>query len=262
MVVDKHTDKPALIAKIGALGGQVDHEQPGSILLEVTLTGAQLRQVARLDEVLWIDRWSAEEEDMDNSRIQSGSNTIETAAGYTGTGIHTHIYEGLETGHVDWNTVPTNVRSGGGAASHGHCTAGIVFGNGTSAPQARGHAPDAVGFYTNYSTVTAGWSRNAVIGDVVNVHECLWTTASWGNTRTTAYTAISADADDIVFDHRIPWTQSQSNQGNTAPTNNSRPQAWGKNIISVGGMWHQNNSRGATGPGPLRLRHELVNINL
>ncbi|MEO6595738.1 MAG: S8 family serine peptidase, partial [Planctomycetota bacterium] len=133
------------------------------------------------------------------------------------------------------------VRSGGEAQRHGHCTTGIVFGDGTSNASARGMAPDAVGFYTNYSTVTGGFSRNMVINDVVNVHNCMFTTASWGGGVTSAYTAVSADADDIVFDHRIPWTNSMSNQGNT----NVRPEAWAKNVISIGGVQHFNNSNPA-----------------
>jgi hypothetical protein len=52
---------------------------------------------------------------------------------------------------------------------------------------------------------------------------------------------VSADADDIIFDHRIPWTQSQSNLGDQ----NSRPQAWAKNIFSIGGVQHFDNSNPA-----------------
>ncbi|MFM1872034.1 MAG: hypothetical protein RL398_1456, partial [Planctomycetota bacterium] len=250
---DKRRDKQALEAKILALGGKVYDRHLGSLLFTAELDGAQLLAAARLDEVLWIDRWSAPEVDMDNARAQDGADAVEAAGGYTGSGIRGHVYEGVEFNHPDFNTPLTNVRSGGAADSHGHCTAGCVFGNGTSAPQARGMAPDAVGFYTNYSSVTAGFSRNMVIDEVVNVHQCMFTTASWGDARTTLYTSVSADSDDIVFDHRIPWTQSQSNAGNQQ----SRPQAWAKNVISVGGMFHYNNSNpgddswgggGSTGP--------------
>ncbi|MCA8965354.1 MAG: S8 family serine peptidase [Planctomycetes bacterium] len=266
VMADKRRDKKALEAKIVAIGGKVFDRHEGSLLFTAELDGPELLAAARLDEVLWIDRWTPEEEDMDNARIQDGANAIETAGGYTGAGVRGHVYEGVEYNHPDFTTPMTNVRSGGQAQSHGHCTAGCVFGNGTSAPQARGMAPDAVGFYTNYSTVTAGWSRNQVIGDVVNVHNCMFTTASWGNTQTQLYTSVSADADDIVFDYRIPWTQSMSNLG----TNNARPQAWGKNIISIGGIYHYDNSivaddswsgGGSTGPAhDGRIKPDLCNF--
>ncbi|MBI5852745.1 MAG: S8 family serine peptidase [Planctomycetes bacterium] len=239
VVTDKRSDKPALGTKIRALGGRVVDPQEGSILFTVELDHAGLLAAARFDEVLWIDRWTAPEEDMNNARIQGGANYVETQGGYTGTGVRGHVYEGVEATHQDFTTPMTNVLSGGAPDAHGHSTAGIVFGNGTSNPLGRGMAPNARGFYTNYSS--AQGSRNAVLGVVVNTHECMFTTASWGDARTRLYTSISADADDIIFDHRIPWTQSQSNAGNQ----DSRPQAWAKNIISIGGVAHFDNSNAA-----------------
>ncbi|MEC7584376.1 MAG: S8 family serine peptidase [Planctomycetota bacterium] len=252
VVVDKRQDKPGLMAKIAGIGGQIDNEQDGSILLEATLTGAQLQQVAQFDEVLWIDRWTATDYDMDNARIQGGGNHVETQGNYTGTGVGAHIYEGIEASHPDFTGTVTNVLSSGASAAHGHATAGIVFGNGTSNSNVRGMAPDANKFYTDNSSVST--SRWQVVNDLVNNLEVSHTTASWGNARTRSYTSISADADDIIFDHNIAWTQSQSNAGNQ----DSRPQAWAKNIFSIGGVNHGNNSNagddswaaggGSTGP--------------
>ena len=239
VVTDKRTDKPALARNIAAIGGRVVDWQEGSILFVVELDGAQLTRAVRLDEVLWIDQWSPPELDMNNARIQGGADYIETMGGYTGQGVRGHVYEGVEATHRDFTIPFTNVLSGGGADTHGHCTAGIIFGNGTSNPIARGMAPDAQGFFTQYSSVSQ--SRNATIGVVVNTHQCLFTTASWGDARTRAYTSVSADADDIIFDHRIPWTQSQSNSGNQ----DSRPQAWAKNIFSIGGVAHFDNANPA-----------------
>jgi hypothetical protein len=254
VVVDKRRDKPALLRQIAALGGEVTDPHEGGMLVTARLTGDQLVAVARLDAVLWIDRWSAPEEDMNNARIQGGANYVEGIGAWTGQGVRGHVYEGVEYNHPDFTTPFTNVLSGGGADTHGHCTAGIIFGNGTSHANARGMAPNAQGFFTQYGSVTAGYSRNAVLGVVVNTHQCLFTTASWGDARTTQYTSISADTDDILFDHRIPWTQSQSNAGNQ----DSRPQAWAKNIFSIGAVDHFNNSNpgddswaaggGSTGP--------------
>ncbi|HEB52774.1 MAG TPA: hypothetical protein ENI87_05925, partial [bacterium] len=239
VVADKHGDKPALLAGIRAVGGRVDDSRAGSILVDATLTGPQLLQVAGLDQVLWIDRWSAPETDMDNARIQGGGNYLENQTGYTGAGVNVHVYEGIEAGHVDFTGGATNVQSSGAAQQHGHATAGIVFGNGTSNPSVRGMAPDCGKFYTEYASAVA--SRWQVVDELVNVHDVSLTTASWGNAQTTVYTSISAESDDIVFDHDIPWTQSQSNTGNQK----SRPQAWAKNVFSVGGVQHFDNSNPA-----------------
>jgi len=236
VVADKKSDKPALAAKIAQIGGVVVDEHFGSLLFTASLTGPQLQQVAGFDEVLWIDRWSAPEEDMDNARIQGGGNYVEAQGGFTGAGVNAHIYEGIEATHVDFTGGATAVRSSAAAQSHGHATGGIVFGNGTSNPAVRGMAPDAGKFYTNYGTVSA--SRWQVFSDLVNIHNVSHTTASWGDARTFFYTSVSAEADDITFDHDLCWTQSQSNAGNQ----DSRPQAWAKNVFSVGGVNHQNDS--------------------
>jgi len=236
VVADKHTDKPSLKNNIRAIGGIVDDEHVGSLLFSATLTGPQLLEAAGFDEVLWIDRWSPAEEDMDNARIQGGGNYVESQGGYTGTGVNAHIYEGIEASHPDFTGGATVVRSSNSAQTHGHATGGIVFGNGSSNPAVRGMAPDAGKFFTNYSSVST--SRWQVFSDLVNIHNVSHTTASWGNARTFFYTSVSAESDDITFDHDLAWTQSQSNAGNQ----DSRPQAWAKNVFSIGGVYHGNNS--------------------
>ena len=236
VVADKRRDKPALAQQLQAIGATIVDEHQGSLLFSALLNGAQLGRAASLDEVLWIDAWTPPELDVDNARIQGGANHIEAQGGFTGAGVNAHIYEGLEATHPDFTGGVVNVRSGGGADTHGHATAGIVFGNGASNPAVRGLAPDAGKFFTQYSSVIG--SRYQVVSDLVNLHSVSHTTASWGDALTTQYTSVSAEADDIVFDHDIPWTQSQSN----ADSQNSRPQAWAKNVISVGGVVHANNS--------------------
>ncbi|MEC8251782.1 MAG: S8 family serine peptidase [Planctomycetota bacterium] len=251
MVVDKHVDKPALGEQIRALGGVVDDEHQGSLLYTATLTPPQLIAAAHLDQVLFIDAWSPAEDDVDNARIQGGANYVESQAGYSGATLNLHIYEGIDTAHPGFSGPVVAVNSSTASSGHGTNTAGIVFGDGTGNPQYRGFAPDAGKFFTNYSSVTT--SRWQVFSDLVNVHDVSHTTASWGDARTFFYTTVSADADDAVFDHDIAWTQSQSNAGNQ----DSRPQAWAKNVFSIGGVRHQNNAdplddtwsgSGSTGP--------------
>ena len=239
VLVDKHNDRPALIAKLTGIGGTIDQEGTGSILLEASLTPAQLRQAVRFDEVLWIDRWTPPELDMDNARIQGGANHVETQTqnGYSGKGINGHVYEGLEVGHKHFNNRPINVRSNGSVQSHGHCTAGIIFGNGLNDARGRGMVPDAQPHYTTYGSSVQG-SRWQVVEDLVKNYKVMFTTASWGGGRTTQYTSTSASTDDIIFDHNIIWTNSQSN----AKTQASRPEAWAKNIFSCGGFAHRDNS--------------------
>lgn len=241
VVVDKRKDKALLLQRLRALGVEITHEQPGSILVEVRLDPSQLPAVAALDEVAWIDESTAISVDMNNARTQGGANYVETIGGYRGQGVRGHVYEGIQDTHPDFTTAPVAVMSCAVADNHGHATAGIVFGNGQSHADSRGMAPEATALYTNYSCVTAGISRWQVVEQMVQQHQAMFTTASWGNALTTAYTSITADADDIVFEHGIAWTQSQSNNGDRQ----SRPQAWAKNVFSVGGVRHFDNANPA-----------------
>ncbi|HEX5053415.1 MAG TPA: S8 family serine peptidase, partial [Planctomycetota bacterium] len=82
---------------------------------------------------------------------------------------------------------------------------------------------------TRYGVVSA-------ITDPTQPWKAMFETASWGYTPITTYDARSAEMDWIIHRFDIPITQSQSNQG----SQNSRPQAWAKNIIAVGALNHLN----------------------
>ena len=68
-------------------------------------------------------------------------------------------------------------------------------------------------------------------------HDVVFQTASWGNARTTQYTSVSADMDHMIWTLDLPVTQAHGNSLNEA-----RPQSWAKNVISVGGVFHNNNA--------------------
>ena len=63
-------------------------------------------------------------------------------------------------------------------------------------------------------------------------YKAVFQTASFGTSRTTTYTSVSENMDEIIFDLDILICQSQSNEGTTL----SRPEAWAKNIVAVGGI--------------------------
>lgn len=240
VVANKHTDKPGLIAKIRAIGGVIESEQTGSLLLNPVLTGPQLLKVAGFDEVLWLEPCGERVEFMDNARIQGGANFVEAAGGYTGAGVNSHVYEGVEPGHPDFSGSVTTVQSAGIAHDHGHATGGIMWGNGTSNPAVRGLAPDSGKFYTEYQTTTA--SRYQILDDLVNIHDVSMTSSSWGwLPLVLGYSGRSAEADDMIFDHDLVWTQSQANDG----TQLSAGSAWAKNIFSIGGVFHSDDSNPA-----------------
>lgn len=241
VVLAGRNDHARLAAQIVELRGEVTANDGFGTFLRARLTPLQLAAVAALDTVLWIDRTTEISTDMDNARIQGGANYVETQGGFTGNGVRGEISEGFEDTHVDFAPRTVLVRYNGAASdSHGHCTAGIVFGDGSSAPQARGMLPDAQPIEAS----NAGFgsqTRAAIFQGSVNPAlswKAMFQTASWGNTQTPSYTSVSQDVDNGLFLYDFLFTQSMSNLGNQ----NARPQAWPKNVISVGGVKHLNNS--------------------
>jgi serine protease AprX len=223
-------------AAIAAAGGRLHEESPETSLLSADLTADQTLELARLDSVQWIDLWSAPENDMDIARDFHGANYVETQGGFIGTGVRGEVLDdGCDTTHPD---LAGYILHGANApSSHGTCTAGIVFGSGLGNPAARGGMPAGQLVIADYTNVTNRYNHTAELQNPALVYKCVLQSNSWGSNLTTAYTSISQDMDTILFDfQRISILNSQSNAG----TQSSRPQAWAKNIISVGGIRHQN----------------------
>jgi hypothetical protein len=240
---------------IAALGGRVDKAIPEGHLLEATLTPAQLLAVARDDDVLFVDRWFEPTEYMDNVRIVGGANYVESVAGLRGEGVRGEVMDSeLRMTHVDFQANPPirHGAVGSTSASHGTSVFGIVFGSGTVNPMGRGVAPGAQGIFSSYSTLTNRYQHTARL--LQPPYEAVFQTNSWGSCCTTQYGTQAADADTMLFDHRIVLLQAQANQGNTS----SDVIAFAKNLISVGAVRHYNTltladdahlgTSGSTGP--------------
>lgn len=227
-------DKAAVVQFVENRAGSVDEVSLQTYLMSVTLRLGDLRLLAALDSVQWIDRWSLPEDDMDIAREFHGMNYVETQAGITGAGIRIEVLDGgCDENHPDLQNYL--LHGSNTPSAHGTCCSGIVLGSGANNFAARGGLPNAFLVIGDYSFLS---NRYVHTGELVNPslpYKCVLQSNSWGNARTTSYTSISQDLDLILFDHaRISILQSQSNAGNQ----DSRPQAWAKNVISVGGVNH------------------------
>jgi len=229
-------EKVAVAQLVEGRQGRVEEVSSPTHLMSVTVRIADLPAIAGLDEVQWIDLWSPPEGDMDIVRAFHGMDYVETQAGVTGQGLRIEVLDGgCDENHPDLQNYllhGTNTPS-----AHGTCCAGIVLGSGANNFSARGGLPDAFLIIGDYNYISGG-SRYAHTGELTNpsmAYRTVLQSNSWGNARTTSYSSISQDMDLVLFDHaRISILQSQSNAGNQ----DSRPQAWAKNIISVGGVRH------------------------
>ena len=232
--------KAIIVERMRELGVKIDNFDAGKKLVEATLNGEQLLQVASFDEVNFIDVWGAYEADMDIVREIGGANFLETVAGFTGQDVRGEIFDGgCQFDHQEFQANPIIGHGPHSTDSHGTACMGVNFATGVN-PLARGLLPDGQGIFADYSNWgLSGANRYICAQDLVNPtgpYQAVFQTSSVGPPRTTQYTTISAEADDITFDFNFVALQSQSNAGDQM----SRPQAWAKNYVSGGAVRHYN----------------------
>lgn len=226
--------KAAVALQIELLGGKVHPTEDPGYLMQATLDAAQLRAVLGMDEVCFVDPWSPPQDDMNVVRQVGGANFLQTTLGFTGQGVRGEVMDGnvLST-HADFQLNPILFHSSGsGSMTHGTPTTGIVFGTGTANPTGRGMLPAGQPIFAGYQTFGNRFTHTQQL--LSSPYYACFQSNSWGSTLTTLYNSVSQEMDDILFRNDITIFQSQSNTGNQS----SRPQAWAKNIISVGGVYH------------------------
>jgi hypothetical protein len=231
------TAKGRLGSAARALGAGIEQNVPNGQTIDLRLTREQLTVLASHPDFMWADRWSAPELDMNLVRQDSGADWLEAGTGNCGQGVRGEVMDnGLQENHMDMDGVL--LHGPHDTQSHGTSTYGIVFGNGArdgdGDATAPGHMPCAQGIFADYGSLGDRYAHTQELKN--SPYFASFQTNSWGNARTTAYTSVSSEMDRIIFELDISILQSQSNAGNQQ----SRPQAWAKNIISVGGIRHQN----------------------
>ena len=219
-----------------AEGARVAEFWPSGHVLELWAGRDQLRSLAAHDDVMWIDRWTPREDDMDLVRQDSGANFVETSYGTCGQGVRGEVLDsGFETTHMDFDGIL--LHGSNSSASHGTSTYGIVFGNGNRDGDGNAQGTGQLvcssqGIAADYDFLTDRFAHTQQLKG--SPYFASFQTNSWGNSLTTAYNSYSSEMDDIIWRLDVAITQSQSNTGNQS----SRPQAWAKNILSIGGIRH------------------------
>jgi hypothetical protein len=226
-------------ATVSRTGGIVNNIIPEGFRMEATLNAEQLLEIAQHEKVLFIDRWSPPENDMDIVRSVGGADFLESVAGYRGQGVRAEVMDnGPRQTHTDFQPGgPPLIHNSPNTAepsNHGTSTFGINFGRGIANPAGRGLLPEATAIFADYDFLSNRYTHTAELNQ--DPYKAVYQSNSWGNTTTTAYTTISAEMDDITFLHGVTILNSQSNTGNQL----SRPQAWAKNVVSIGGIRHYN----------------------
>ncbi len=229
--------------RIAELGGVVNARIKEGFRLEATLTAAQLLEVAAMNQVQFIDRWGPAGTDMDIARQIGGATPLLSNLGFTGQGVRGEVMDdGILQTHIAFQLpapvihgVPPNVMP------HGTSTYGIVFGNGEANAAGTGLLPNREqGIFARYTQlagqggIVSRYTHTSELVDPLGQYRAVFQSNSWGSASNTQYTTVSAELDDILFIYDVILCQSQSNNNSTL----SRPEAWAKNAISVGGVNH------------------------
>ena len=239
-------ERAALAQRITELGGRDVLADVSRIMVRATLRPEQLFEVIRWDEVIYVDRWMSGGPDMDLAREIGGVNFIENTLGFTGQGVRGEVMDGgyLAT-HVDLQSYPAIMHTTWPNTPdyHGTASMGVLFGDGTGNPQARGLLPDAQPIWASYLPVIYGtvnrFTHTAELVDPNGPYRAVFQSNGWGHMTTSMYNTISAEMDDILFRNDILVTNAQGNEGNSLGGFLSRPEAWAKNIVAVGGVMHR-----------------------
>ncbi len=267
LVLDKSLQKQ-LSDFIQQIGGKLELKTTSN-RFEARLTGAQLIKVAQRKEVLYIDKWTPISDDMSQIRETQGINYIEEVTNFTGQGVNAEVADGgVYLDHGNFKANPPLIHGQNNSSDeHGTPVFGIVFGSVSNDGKAKGILPDAkTPIFASRYHISDRYAHTAELVDPAGNYRAVFQTNSWGSELTKDYSTISAELDQIAFDHDLLILQSQSNEGNQ----DSRPQAWSKNVVSVGGLRHYNTATrsddawdGSASIGPAsdgRIKPDLANF--
>lgn len=228
------TQKESVAQKILSIGGRIQNMIPEGHRMEVVLSPDQILSVIKWNEVMWLDEWSPPSHDMDIAREFGGASVLESLYGYSGEGVRGEVMDtNVRLTHVDLAGRVITHGTLSGSLGHGTSVTGIVFGNGTQNSRGRGLLPLGTPVFASFSQLTNRYQHTERL--LRSPYFCVFQTNSWGSSLTRNYTSVSAEMDDIIWRNDILILNSQSNAGNQ----DSRPQAWAKNIVSVGGIAHR-----------------------
>jgi hypothetical protein len=217
---------------IDAAGGHAGLIASENLGMRAVVDAAGVSALLASPDVVWVEPASEPETDDDLLREFGGANYVELVDGFTGAGVPVEVVDsGLRVSHQDLLGASPELRTlNSNSLQHGTSSFGILFGDGVGDPEALGLIPSATALFSSYFHIPDRDAHLACLSGEPYLGQLQ--SNSWGSAVSRRYTAISAEMDHAIFRHGVVVVQSQSNAG----TPDSRPEAWAKNIVSVGGV--------------------------
>ena len=218
-------------------GGTVEPLYPEGYFLRATMPPGVLTRVARMKEVLWIDRQNEAIPAMDIARMLGGANNVESRLGFTGAGVRGEVLDfGVRLTHQEFQARPLILHGTVPLDSHGTATTSEVFATGID-PLARGMLPDGQGIAAYVFNVTNPYVHRQELVDPSGPYRAVFQSNSWGWLPLSSdYTNRTTEIDDAIFQTDLLLTWGQGNSGDQV----GLQEPWAKNLIAVGGFLHGN----------------------
>ena len=233
--LDDEARRKDIHTAVSDLGGEISFEDPSSMVIRALVPPASVPALAALPQISWIDRYDAPVTNMNRIRDITGASTA-YSGGYNGSGIVGEVKDnGIDQGHQDFGNL---IATDGGPVtdSHGTCTFGIVFGDGTGSSNATGMMPNGSGVFCDWYV-----SRGASLNNLVNTWGGVFQSNSWSQGWTDSdYNSYSQEDDQAIVDYDAMMFYSASNSNYGVGSETCSVDAAAKNTVGVGAVFHQN----------------------
>jgi serine protease AprX len=247
--VDLPKSTRAIAEKVKELGGRILAQNDSAFQLLVTLKDGYIRSLSRENNVLYIERFgtwfsgqpsgSADSSGeapavlgMGELRAVLGADYVQKHGGYRGAGVRCAVIDTPpRESHVDLFERISYVGPQRVAGhTHGTAVCGILIGDGTADPKGCGLLPKGRvlfedsgfrGLSDRYAVTKESLKQGAVLqSDSSRSYNLRW------------YDVFAAELDDLILRYDILYCRAAGNTGNRSGS------SWGKNVVSVGGIEH------------------------
>ncbi|UCE38027.1 MAG: S8 family serine peptidase [Thermoplasmata archaeon] len=232
---DHHDNLHKVRTQLMAMGGEITYAGEDNHIIRVKIDASELKSIAFIPEVEWIDLYSKPVATMNKIRAFTGANTL-SSAGFTGSGIVGEVKDdGIDQSHPDFDGQLIGTDGGPPNASHGTCAFGVVFSNGGGDSNAMGMLPGGKGVFCDW-----GVSTTTSISNLVYTWGGVFQSNSWSaGADDSTYTTVSFENDEAIDDFDIVMLHSAGNDGIAQETCTQDSVA--KNVIGVGAVTHYDN---------------------
>jgi serine protease AprX len=225
----------AIEAEAQAQGGLITTYDEHFPVLRIRIPPDGISSLAALPEVRWIDRYDPPVHTMNHTRTATGASAA-SAGGFDGAGIVGEVKDdGIDQNHQDFGNL-IGTYDNPQVNSHGTCTFGIVFGDGTGNSSATGMMPEGDGVFCNWNA-----SRSSSISNLRNTWGGVFQSNSWyQGTPNGDYNSYSNQDDEAIVTYDVMMLYSTGNSNNGVGATTISTDAAAKNVIGVGAVFHQN----------------------